>query len=174
MAFDFDKINESPHLLDILIQMEDVLDSFDIYVFKNWMKGEIIEGPTVRRYWFDLTLRYKLDDMPDPRGAMRLIKHSVRVDYNKVTVEDEKGKDPGHANHWHIKISIPKRLISDLNADELAFYDEDDVEIEDIQDAQNVGVNDDTDVDGSADEMFDDQPGADGQSADQPPNEDEK
>ncbi len=143
MAIDFEKLNDSPHLLDILIQMEDVLDSLDVYVFANWMKGEVVEGPIVRRYWFDFTLRYPIDKMPDPRGAMRLIKHGVRVDYNKVTVETEEGEEPNEPTNWEIKISVPKRLIADMNAAELEFYDEE-IEAEDVQDAQDSGMNDET------------------------------
>lgn len=143
MAIDFDKIKESPHLLDILVQMEDVLDSFDVYVFKNWLKGEIVDGPKVRRYWFDMTLRYPLDQMPDPMGARRLLKHGVRVNYDKATVEEEDGSEPEGATHWEIKVSIPKRLLSDMNSAELDLYDEE-VEIEDVQDAQDEGMNDET------------------------------
>lgn len=145
MAIDFDKIKESPHLLDILVQMEDVLDSFDVYVFKNWLKGEIVEGPKVRRYWFDMTLRYGLKEMPDPKGALRLIKHGVRVSYDKATLADLEGNEPedGKATHWEITVSIPRRLLSDMNAAELDFYD-DEVEIEDVQDAQDEGMNDET------------------------------
>ncbi len=153
MAIDFEKLNDSPHLLDILIQMEDVLDSLDIYVFANWMKGEVVAGPIVRRYWFDFTLRYPIDKMPDPRGAMRLLKHGVRVDFNKVTVENEDGTEPttegedgaevATATHWEVMISVPKRLVADMNAAELDFYDED-IEIEDVQDAQDTGMNDET------------------------------
>lgn len=143
MAIDFEKLNDSPHLLDILIQMEDVLDSLDVYVFANWMKGEIVEGPVVRRYWFDFTLRYPIYKMPDPRGAMRLLKHGVRVDYNKATVEDDQGEEPSDPTHWEIKISVPKRLIADMNAAELEFYDEE-IEAEDVQDAQDSGMNDET------------------------------
>jgi hypothetical protein len=153
MAIDFEKLNDSTHLLDIMIQMEDVLDSLDIYVFANWMKGEIVEGPVVRRYWFDFTLRYPIDKMPDPRGAMRLLKHGVRVDFNKVTVETDQGEEPVEESddgetkaiptHWEVMISIPKRLVADMNAAELDFYDED-IEVEDVQDAQDTGMNDET------------------------------
>lgn len=140
MAIDIAKINDSPHLLDILIQIEDVLDSLDLYVFTHWMKGELVEGPLVRRYWFDITLRYDYDEMPDPRGAMRLIKHGVRVDFNKVTVE-QNGETPDKPTHWEVKVSVPKRLISDMNAAELDYYD-DEIDIEDVQDAQDVGLSD--------------------------------
>lgn len=146
---DFEKINDSPHLLDILIQMEDVLDSLDVYVFANWMRGNVVEGPTVRRYWFDFTLRYPINNMPDPRGAKRLIKHGIRVDYNKVTVgptPDEENELPKDENpqptHWEVTISIPKTLVSDMNAAELDFYDED-IDLDNVQDAQDAGIDED-------------------------------
>lgn len=145
MAIDFDKLQESPHLLDILVQMEDVLDSFDIYVFPNWIKGEIVEGPKVRRYWFDFCLRYPMDEMPDPKGATRLLKHGIRVNYEKVTLEDqdEEDEDEQTPTHWEVSISIPRRLLSDMNAAELDMYD-DEVEVEDVSDAQDTGMNDKT------------------------------
>ncbi len=40
-------------------------------------------------------------------------------------------------------ISVPKRLVADMNAAELDFYD-DDIEVEDVQDAQDTGMNDET------------------------------
>lgn len=151
MAIDFDKLQESPHLLDILVQMEDVLDSFDIYVFKNWIEGEIVQGPKLRRYWFDFTLRYPKNKMPDPKGAMRLVKHGVRVSYEEATVEDaqtgreevDEDENAKGSTHWEVTISIPRRLLSDMNAAELDLYDED-VEVEDVQDAQDSGMNDET------------------------------
>lgn len=143
MAIDFDKLHESPHLLDILVQMEDILDSFDVYVFANWIKGEIVDGPKVRRYWFDMTLRYPIKEMPDPKGALRLIKHGVRVSYDKATLETPEGEDPGKSTHWEVKVSIPSRLLSDMNSGELDLYD-DEVETEDVQDAQDEGMNDET------------------------------
>ena len=88
MPLDLSKIQDSPHLLDILLQMEDVLDSLDVYVFKNWYLGEIAEGPVVRRYWLDFTLKYPLDKMPDPKAALRLLKHGIRVDFWKAKLVD--------------------------------------------------------------------------------------
>lgn len=150
MALDLDKLNDSPHVLDILIQMEDVLDSLDLYVFKNWYNGEIVNGPASRRYWFDFTLRFALGEMPDPRGAMRLVKHGILVKYSKVIVSqkadtksDEETDETPSPTHWHVEISVPRRLVSDMNAGELDFYD-DEVEVEDVQDAQDAGITDET------------------------------
>lgn len=154
MPADIEKLEDSPHLLDLLIQMEDVLDSLDVYVFKNWIDGEIVEGPKVRRYWLDMTIKYDHKKMPDPRAGLRLLKHGVRVDFSKAH-EDTKGEtkdldeadvDSDGKKVWLIRISIPRRLISELNAGQLDFYDEE-VDVEDVQDAQDGGMNDESGYD---------------------------
>jgi hypothetical protein len=167
MPADIEKLEDSPHLLDLLIQMEDVLDSLDVYVFKNWLDGEIVEGPSVRRYWLDMTLKYPLKKMPDPRAGLRLLKHGVRVDFDKAHESadgktkalDEVEDDSQGKKVWLVRISIPRRLISELNAGQLDFYDEE-VDVEDVQDAQDGGMNDesgydDEAVDPNADPMAD-------------------
>lgn len=159
MPADIEKLEDSPHLLDLLIQMEDVLDSLDVYVFKNWIDGEIVEGPKVRRYWLDVTLKYDLKKMPDPRAGLRLLKHGVRIDFSKAH-EDAKGKiheedsaeiTPGENSRvvWLVRISIPRRLIDETNSGQLDFYD-DDIDAEDVQDAQDGGMNDESGYDEEA------------------------
>lgn len=164
MPLDLEKISDSPHLLDILLQMEDVLDSLDIYVFKNWYLGEIAEGPKVRRYWLDFTLKYPLEKMPDPKAALRLMKHGVRVDFWKAKLDD-KGEDyidadeeetvaedegegvAGQINKqdtvWLVRISIPRRLVAQMSAEEMDFYDEE-VDVEDVEDAKDTGIDDES------------------------------
>lgn len=170
MAFDIQKIQDSSHLLNILLQMEDVLDSLDIYVFKNWYLGEVAEGPIIRRYWLDFTLKYPLDKMPDPRAALRLLKHGIRVDYWKARLqngdfidiennenenlddnsnqgmsssEQQKSPDPAKDAVWLVKISIPRRLVSQMSAEEMNFYDED-IDIEDVEDAKDSGIDEES------------------------------
>jgi hypothetical protein len=145
---DLNRFDESPHLLDLLIQMEDVLDSLDLYVFKNWFKGEVVDGPNVHRYWLSCTLRWPLEQMPDPRGAKRILKQSIISEFQKVTISDEAAEEAeeGGATHWQVEIKIPRRLIADMNAAELDFYDEV-VDIEDVQDAQDSGMTDETSYD---------------------------
>src|SRR4051812_48097549 len=84
MALDLEKINDSDHLLDMLIQIEDVLDSLDVFCYANWFDGEIIEGPIVRRYWVTVSILYPNDKMPDPRAALRLLKHGVQVEFDRM------------------------------------------------------------------------------------------
>ena len=173
---DLEKIQDSPHLIDILIQMEDVLDSLDIYVFKNWSRGIIAEGPVIRRYWLDFTLRYDYDKMPDPKAALRLLKHGIRVDfwkgklqngeyvdYKDAPAQPEEGNDlpeGGSLNDaknaqdfkqetrdkdlvWLVRISIPRRLIQQMSAEENMFYEEE-VDTEDVEDAQDSGIDDES------------------------------
>lgn len=158
---DLEKITDSPHLLDVLLQMEDVLDSLDVYVFKNWYRGEVVEGPKVRRYWLDFTLKYDLDRMPDPKAALRLMKHGARVDFWKAKYgkegefedaqvteaemeEHEAGeKNPDSEDFWLVRISIPRRLVAQMSAEELDFYDEE-VDVEDVEDAQDTGIDDES------------------------------
>jgi hypothetical protein len=156
MAIDFEKLQDSPHLLDILIQMEDVLDTMDVYVFKNWLKGEVVEGPIVKRYWLNMTLRYPFDKMPDPKAGLRLLKHGVRVDYEKARYESEEfGKggteiEDGEESEieesdmvWLVRISIPRRLVAQMNAAQHDFYDEE-IDVEDVEDAQDSGIDDES------------------------------
>lgn len=157
MAIDLEKLQESPNLLDILLQMEDVLDQMDVYVFDNWLKGEVIEGPIVRRYWLDMTLRYDFKDMPDPRAALRLLKHGVRVDYEKARYSDEDPKaDPeviededGDKEYkdeemcWLLRVSIPRRLVVQIDAAQHDFYDEE-IDIDDVEDAKDSGIDDES------------------------------
>ncbi len=156
MAIDLEKLQESPNLLDILLQMEDVLDQMDVYVFDNWLKGDVVEGPIVRRYWLDMTLRYDFNDMPDPRAALRLLKHGVRVDYQKARYSDEDPrKDPEAVDEddkkdykeedmcWLLKVSIPRRLVVQIDAAQHDFYDEE-IDVDDVEDAKDSGIDDES------------------------------
>ena len=82
------RLSDSTSLTDVLIQMEDFLDSLDLYVFKNWFEGEIVDGPNVSRYWVSMTLKYDYKDMPDPAGGIRLLKHGSKVRFRRGEEED--------------------------------------------------------------------------------------
>lgn len=174
MAIDLEQLQDSPHLLDILIQMEDVLDSMDVYVFKNWLKGEVVEGPIVRRYWVDMTLRYDYHDMPDPKAGLRLLKHEVRVDFEKGEYEADKAdrvassnagdplpgqideeKDENANKVWLVRISIPRHLIDQISDNQHDFYDEE-IDADDVEEAKDGGMDDEesgyTDEDPMADD----------------------
>lgn len=158
MTIDLDKIKDSSHLLEMLIQMEDVLDSLDIYVYKNWINGELIEGPIIRRHWVSMSLFYPYEKMPDPRASLRLLKHGVLVEFDRMhraadeTTNDAKSandgtptaaKEDGEPNDWMVKLTFPRRLLNQIAEADLDTY-EDEVEVEDVEDAKDIGVDDES------------------------------
>ena len=76
--------------LTILLEIEGMLDKLDMYVFENWIEGEIVDGPNVSKYWIDLTLMYKREQMPDPEAITRLTEHNIKVFYKKDVLEQPK------------------------------------------------------------------------------------
>lgn len=58
--------------IEILMQIDKVLDSYDVYAFKNWIEGEIVDGPHIERHWVTMTIMYKYEDMPDPEAVKRI------------------------------------------------------------------------------------------------------
>lgn len=148
----FKNLEQSPHLLDILIQMEDVLDSLDVYVYKNWIDGEVVHGPDVRRHWLSMSLIYPIDKKPDPRAGMRLIKHGVRVNFSKITregqepVEKDDPQGGDEKTHWLVRLDFPRRLVAQMNGvSELEMYD-DLVDVDDVESAKDSGVTDESGV----------------------------
>lgn len=141
------KLNQSTGLTDVLIQVEDWLDSLDIYSFKNWIDGQVIEGPDIDRYWVTIYLLYNYDDMPDPQGAMRLVNHGAKVGFKKTkkehkvdpnkinmtSVDDQLNSwdQPRPQQHnqptiatypvWLVKIVVPRKFI-DVNIDDDLSY----------------------------------------------------
>lgn len=162
------RLNENESLLDILIEMEDFLDSLDLYAFKNWIDGEVVEGPVVSRYWCEMTLKYPYSKMPDPKGGMRLVEHDVRVSFkestelNPIKVETPNDFRDGtrkpkleHTKIWLVSMRIPRRFIDEIIDQSIEMYD-DEVEIEDVESAEDEGLdmglnNADTDTQGGAD-----------------------
>lgn len=147
-TIDLEKIEDSDYLLDILIQMENVLDSLDVYVYRNWFEGQVIEGPIVRRHWLTFSLLYPHDKMPDPRAALRLLKHGIQVEFSQmkqVKAGDVTHPDyePSHASDWLVTITIPRRLLDQTEEADLESYD-DEVNPEDVTAAKDTGLDNET------------------------------
>ena len=75
-------VHKNTSLLDVLIEFEKSMDEMGIYTYKNWMEGEVVDGPKVGRYWVDITLMYPREQMPDPAGGQRLMGYDCKVYYN--------------------------------------------------------------------------------------------
>jgi hypothetical protein len=118
----------SNNSLSILKDFERVIDELDIYVFDNWLDGELVAGPKESRYFVECTFMWDKEQMPEPEGGKRLLEYGCRVQYAETTIsyvrkikkpEDirpgtKKGKiDRKHV--WMVKISMPKKLMADIN-----------------------------------------------------------
>ena len=73
--------------INTLLDFERVLDEMDLYAFKNWQLGELVEGPDVSRYKVSCTFMWPERLMPDPRGAKRLLPFDCEVNYKKTSMK---------------------------------------------------------------------------------------
>jgi hypothetical protein len=122
--------------LETLMQVDNVLERLNVYAYKNWIEGEVVEGPRIERYWVTVTLMYPRQLMPDPRGAERIINFGGKVYYAKdrlvtaaklVDPEDREvmdgadGMRPGQPRAkkverpvWLVTLEIPRTAMDDL------------------------------------------------------------
>lgn len=141
--------------LESLMDFERVLDELDTYVFKNWIKGELVEGPIYEKYFVTCTFMWPHKLMPDPRGAERLLDYNCKVRFRKttfsypVTVKDQGDFRPGtHMPRmvdkpvWLVEIVMPKQLMSDIHRGSVELESET-VDLEDIEQSYEVGLDDD-------------------------------
>jgi hypothetical protein len=110
-----------------LLDFERVLDSLDLYAFKNWDIGELVQGPTITRYNVACIFLWPENLMPDPRGARRLLPFDCEVKFKKtnmkipIKIEDPTDYRPGtkiaritEKKIWLVEITMPKSLMSDI------------------------------------------------------------
>lgn len=120
-------LSENNSAFNVLKDFERVLDELNIYVFKNWEDGELIEGPTVNRYDVECRFMWPRNLMPDPQGGKRLVEYGCNVIYQKEEVliprkikdpsdfrpGTKKGKIDAHPV-WTVTITMPKKLMQDV------------------------------------------------------------
>ena len=136
-----------------LLDFERVLDEIDIYAFKNWDLGELVQGPTIGRYTVSCTFIWLADSMPDPRGANRLLPFDCTVKYKKSVmqipikmkgVEDfrEGTKKPKliKKDIWLVEITMPKDLITDIQTGSTELEGQD-IDLEDLNLAYEQDLN---------------------------------
>jgi hypothetical protein len=121
-------LSENNNAFSVLKDFERVLDTLDIYVFKNWQEGELLSGPDVSRYAVECSFMWHRDEMPDPQGAKRLGEYGCRVIYKKDNIliprkikdpsdfrpGTKKGKIDPHPV-WVVTIDMPKKLMQDVS-----------------------------------------------------------
>jgi len=76
-------ISRGDTILDTLLEFERTLDNAEVFAYKNWILGELVEGPDIGRYWYTVTFMYPAKKMPDPNAGLRLTKLGAKVSYKK-------------------------------------------------------------------------------------------
>jgi hypothetical protein len=123
-----ENIYGSNNSLNLLKDFERVIDELDIYVYDNWIDGELVEGPKESRYWVQCTFMWPEKKMPEPVGGKRLIDYGCKVEFaesklakvrkiktpNDIRPGTKKGKID-QQNIWMVRITMPKKLMHDIN-----------------------------------------------------------
>ena len=118
---------ENNSSLGVLKDFERVLDEMDMYVYKNWIDGELAYGPKVSRHWITCGFMWPHDKMPDPQGGNRLLDLGCKISYQKSHIIEprrirkpddirpgtKKGKLDSHPI-WIVEITMPKKLAFDI------------------------------------------------------------
>lgn len=133
--------------MSTLLDFERVLDEADLYAYKNWIAGELVQGPTVGRYNCKCIFMWPYKLMPDPRGTLRLINIGCKVTFGKgeldvpVEVQDYEDFVPGtrypkmHKRKvWFVEIVIPFELMDDIKEGSIDLADQT-IDLSDIEDA---------------------------------------
>ena len=141
--------------LSSLMDFERVIDELDLYVFDNWHKGELVQGPIYEKYFVKCIFMWPYKLMPDPRAGERLLDYGCHVSYRKdilsypVSVKSPNDfkagtKVPKMAKKpvWLVEIIMPKQLMQDINRGSLEL-ESDTVDIADIEQAYETGLDDD-------------------------------
>lgn len=127
-----------------LLDFERVLDDLNLYAFKNWNLGELVQGPTISKYNVSCIFMWPEKLMPDPRGGRRLLPFDCTVKYKKATIKIPiKIKEPDDfvpGTHkarlidkkvWLVEIIIPKSLMSDIRTGSIELEDQD-IDLEEL------------------------------------------
>ena len=113
--------------MNTLLDFERVLDESDLYAYRNWELGELVQGPTVNRYSVSCVFMWPYKLMPNPKGSKRLVTVGCTVKFVKTTIEvpvevkDYENYVPGTRypkmapkKVWLVYIEIPKELLDDI------------------------------------------------------------
>jgi hypothetical protein len=153
------EVSKSNTLLDMLMEFEKTLDELDLYAFKNWNKGEILEGPSIGRHYVNVKLLYPLKEMPDPEGAKRLIARDCLIKYSKDTLETPRKVEnfndveisvrPDGGQRftpkadsnpvWVVSIDMPRRYVDEFSAQHVEAKEDEYIDNEDTDSNAQVG-----------------------------------
>lgn len=120
-------LSENNSAFKVLKDFERVIDELNVYVFDNWIDGELVEGPIVNRYDVLCKFMWPRNQAPDPKGGKLLVDYGCKVVYKKENILlPRKIKDPGDFRPgtrkgkidahpvWIVEITMPKKLMQDV------------------------------------------------------------
>jgi len=121
------ELYENNSSLAALKDFERVLDEMDMYVYKNWIEGELAYGPKVERHWITAGFMWPRDKMPDPMAAKRLMEIGCKISYQKTHILEAReikkptdirpGTKKGYMDRkpiWVVEVQMPKKLVFDI------------------------------------------------------------
>jgi hypothetical protein len=133
--------------MSTLLDFERVMDEADVYAFKNWIQGELVDGPVVGRYNCKCVFMWPYKLMPNPKGALRLTNIGCKVTYGKgeikvpVEVKDYDDFVPGtrypkmaKRKVWFVEVVIPFDLMDDIKEGSIDLADQT-IDLSEIEDA---------------------------------------
>jgi hypothetical protein len=150
----------------------------DLYAFKNWALGELVQGPDIGKYKVGCIFMWPEKLMPDPRGGKRLLPFDCEINYMKkmikipIKIEEPDDYIPGtHKARliekpvWLVEIVMPKSLMNDIRTGSIELEDQS-IDLEDLDSAYEEDLNQDEFKDNSEDNA---QPQQSDQNAQQQP-----
>lgn len=148
--------------MNTLLDYERVLDEADLYAFKNWDLGELVQGPVVKRYTVSCTFMWPYKLMPDPKGATRLAKIGCNIQFAKSKIEvpvevlDYDDYVPGTRypkmsprSVWFVRIEMPKELLDDIREGSIDLADQT-IDLEELDDAYDDDLDKDDNLQDNA------------------------
>ena len=140
--------------LNTLLDFERIIDELDIYTFDHWKQGELVAGPAYEKYFVTCTFMWPYKRKPDTRGAKRLADYGCVVKYKKDILEYPiKVKHPtdfkpgtktpklGKIPIWLVTVTVPKKLMQDINQGSLELESET-IDAEDVEQRLDQGLAD--------------------------------
>ena len=141
--------------LNTLLDFERIIDELDVYTFDHWKQGELVAGPEYEKYFVTCTFMWPYKRKPDTRGAKRLADYGCVVKYKKDVLEYPiKVKNPndfkpgtkvpklGKIPIWLVTVTVPKKLMQDINQGSLELESET-IDAEDLDQSLDQGLDDD-------------------------------
>ena len=139
--------------INVLMDFERVLDEANLYAFQNWELGELVDGPSIKKYSVSCTFMYPRKLMPNPKGAKRLLELGCNILFKKtkikvpVRIETPDDYRPGthypkltEKSVWLIRIEMPKDLMDEIRDGSVDLADQT-VDLSDLDDAYEQDLN---------------------------------